>query len=90
MQMNYMALSSLHKVYAAQEGPYQDKAREIYDELRNNVIKNVHGVSSNFTHILLDLTSNHRSTNVPDTSGSSMMPTMVKDGGATLLLVGHL
>jgi len=42
MQMNYMALSSLYKVYAAQEGPYQDKARKIYDELRDNVIKNVH------------------------------------------------
>lgn len=47
IQMNYMALSSLYKVYAAQEGPYQDKARKIYDELRDNVIKNVHKVGYN-------------------------------------------
>jgi mannosyl-oligosaccharide glucosidase len=42
IQMNYLALSSLYKTYAVQDGPYQSKAKEIYHELRDNVIKNVH------------------------------------------------
>ncbi|KAI0831044.1 glycoside hydrolase [Trametes gibbosa] len=42
IQMNYLALSALHKTYAAQEGPYQARAQEIYAELRRNVIENVH------------------------------------------------
>ncbi|KAK7693188.1 hypothetical protein QCA50_002754 [Cerrena zonata] len=42
MQMNYLALSALHKTYAAQEGPYQKRAQEVYAELRKNVIDNVH------------------------------------------------
>ncbi|KAI0637226.1 glycoside hydrolase [Trametes polyzona] len=42
IQMNYLALSALHKTYAAQEGPYQERAREIYAELRRNVVENVH------------------------------------------------
>ncbi|KAF5324636.1 hypothetical protein D9611_004403 [Ephemerocybe angulata] len=41
IQMNYLALSALHKTYAAQEGPYQAKAKEIYKELRQNVVNNV-------------------------------------------------
>ncbi|PAV24387.1 glycoside hydrolase family 63 [Pyrrhoderma noxium] len=41
IQMNYMVLSSLHKVYAKEHGPYQAKAKEIYTELRKNVIDNV-------------------------------------------------
>ncbi|KAL1947585.1 hypothetical protein VTO73DRAFT_13309 [Trametes versicolor] len=42
IQMNYLALSALHKTYAAQEGPYQERAKEIYAELRKNVVDNVH------------------------------------------------
>ncbi|KAI0807266.1 glycoside hydrolase [Fomes fomentarius] len=42
IQMNYLALSALHKTYAAQEGPHQQRAQEIYAELRKNVIDNVH------------------------------------------------
>ncbi|KAI8998865.1 glycoside hydrolase [Trametes punicea] len=42
IQMNYLALSALYKTYAAQEGPYQQRAREIYAELRRNIVDNVH------------------------------------------------
>ena len=41
IQMNYMALSSLYKKYAREEGPNQQRAREIYEELRKNVVDNV-------------------------------------------------
>ncbi|KAF9566233.1 glycoside hydrolase [Agrocybe pediades] len=41
IQMNYLALRALHKTYAAQEGPYQEKAKQIYKELRQNVVDNV-------------------------------------------------
>ncbi|XP_006458472.1 hypothetical protein AGABI2DRAFT_217075 [Agaricus bisporus var. bisporus H97] len=41
VQMNYLALRALHNTYAAQEGPYQQKAKEIYDDLRKNVVNNV-------------------------------------------------
>lgn len=37
-------LLSLFKTYAAQPGPYQAKAQKIYDQLRDNLIKNVHKV----------------------------------------------
>ncbi|EJD53371.1 glycoside hydrolase family 63 protein [Auricularia subglabra TFB-10046 SS5] len=42
MPMNYMALRSLYKVYLPQTGPHQQRAREIYTRLRENIIKNVH------------------------------------------------
>ncbi|KAM0753058.1 glycoside hydrolase [Meredithblackwellia eburnea MCA 4105] len=41
IQMNYLALASLHKVYAKNAGPNQIRAAEIYAELRKNVIDNV-------------------------------------------------
>ncbi|KAJ3546770.1 hypothetical protein NMY22_g1929 [Coprinellus aureogranulatus] len=41
IQMNYLALSALHKKYAVEPGPYQEKAKEIYKELRRNVVDNV-------------------------------------------------
>ncbi|KAF8107945.1 hypothetical protein N665_0116s0144 [Sinapis alba] len=40
MNMNYMILSSLHH-YSIADGPYMDKARTIYEELRSNLIRNV-------------------------------------------------
>ncbi|CAL1704069.1 unnamed protein product [Somion occarium] len=42
VQMNYLALSALYKTYGAREGPYQERAKEIYAELRKNVVDNVH------------------------------------------------
>ncbi|TBU50102.1 glycoside hydrolase [Dichomitus squalens] len=42
IQMNYLALASLHKKYAALEGPYRQQAQQIYAELRKNIIDNVH------------------------------------------------
>ncbi|OJA11997.1 hypothetical protein AZE42_04747 [Rhizopogon vesiculosus] len=41
VQMNYMVLGALHNTYARQEGPFQERAQEIYDELRKNVVDNV-------------------------------------------------
>jgi mannosyl-oligosaccharide glucosidase len=41
IQMNYLALGALYKTYGAQQGPYQERARDIYAELRKNVIDNV-------------------------------------------------
>ena len=32
------------QTYGAEEGPYQQRAQEIYSELRRNVIENVHKV----------------------------------------------
>ncbi|GJE97097.1 glycoside hydrolase family 63 protein [Phanerochaete sordida] len=42
VQMNYLALRSLYTIYAAQEGPHQARAKDIYAELRKNVVDNVH------------------------------------------------
>ncbi|KAG6827909.1 hypothetical protein H0H92_010007 [Tricholoma furcatifolium] len=41
IQMNYLVLRALHTTYAAQPGPYQERAKEIYVELRKNVVDNV-------------------------------------------------
>jgi mannosyl-oligosaccharide glucosidase len=41
IQMNYLALQALHETYAVHKGPYQDKARSIYKELRQNIIDSV-------------------------------------------------
>ncbi|KAJ3573199.1 hypothetical protein NP233_g2589 [Leucocoprinus birnbaumii] len=41
IQMNYLALRALHNTYATREGPYQQRAKNIYDELRKNVVNNV-------------------------------------------------
>ncbi|GBE82451.1 Probable mannosyl-oligosaccharide [Sparassis crispa] len=41
IQMNYLALRALYKTYGAQEGPYQQRSKEIYTELRRSVIDNV-------------------------------------------------
>ncbi|KAI4336596.1 hypothetical protein L6164_015105 [Bauhinia variegata] len=40
INMNYMILSALHH-YSIANGPYQDRARAIYDELRSNLIRNI-------------------------------------------------
>jgi len=40
IQMNYMVLSSLYKIYMVEEGPFQQKARELYTDLRRNVVEN--------------------------------------------------
>jgi mannosyl-oligosaccharide glucosidase len=41
VQMNYMVLGALHNTYVREEGPFQERAREIYEELRKNVVDNV-------------------------------------------------
>ncbi|GAV87816.1 Glyco_hydro_63 domain-containing protein [Cephalotus follicularis] len=40
MNMNYMILSALHH-YSKEEGPYKDRAKKIYDDLRSHLIRNV-------------------------------------------------
>lgn len=40
INMNYLAVKSLHH-YASQPGPYRELAKEIYVELRTNVIQNL-------------------------------------------------
>ncbi|XP_013390408.1 mannosyl-oligosaccharide glucosidase [Lingula anatina] len=40
INMNYLAIRALHH-YSNTEGPYKTKAKEIYKELRDNVVKNI-------------------------------------------------
>ncbi|MCL7038478.1 hypothetical protein MKW94_002441 [Papaver nudicaule] len=40
MNMNYMILSALHH-YSIEDGPYKERAKTIYGELRQNLIRNV-------------------------------------------------
>jgi mannosyl-oligosaccharide glucosidase len=40
--INYMALASLHKNYMTPPGPYREKARKIYTELRENIVSNIY------------------------------------------------
>ncbi|KAL2343449.1 hypothetical protein Fmac_004734 [Flemingia macrophylla] len=40
INMNYRILSALHH-YSRENGPYQDKAKAIYEELRSNLIRNI-------------------------------------------------
>ncbi|KZV39984.1 hypothetical protein F511_15646 [Dorcoceras hygrometricum] len=40
MNMNYLILSSLH-YYSEVDGPYKDRTKVIYSDLRNNLIRNV-------------------------------------------------
>ncbi|KIP04785.1 glycoside hydrolase family 63 protein [Phlebiopsis gigantea 11061_1 CR5-6] len=41
IQMNFLALRALYTKYAVEDGPQQQRAKEIYDELRRNVVDNV-------------------------------------------------
>ena len=45
IQMNYMVLSSLNKIYAKEPGPHQARAQDLYSRLRKNIIENVYKVS---------------------------------------------
>ncbi|KAM7487154.1 hypothetical protein LguiB_024638 [Lonicera macranthoides] len=40
MNMNYLILSALHH-YSIEDGPYRERAKIIYDDLRDNLIRNV-------------------------------------------------
>lgn len=40
MNINYLTLSSLH-YYSKLEGPYQDQAKDLYTDLRTNLISNI-------------------------------------------------
>lgn len=42
MNMNYLILSALNH-YATEDGPYRERAKDIRDELRSNIIRNVVG-----------------------------------------------
>lgn len=44
--MNWLALKALKEKYTAEEGPYQDKAKDIYARLRHNIVENVYKVRS--------------------------------------------
>ncbi|CAF3930979.1 unnamed protein product [Adineta steineri] len=50
INMNYMVLSSLQH-YAKTSGPYSDKARQIYSQLRTNLITNMFRVYEKTGHI---------------------------------------
>jgi mannosyl-oligosaccharide glucosidase len=41
-----MLIKAVGKTYAKEEGPYQAKAKQIYTELRDNVVNNVFKVPS--------------------------------------------
>ncbi|KAJ1773444.1 Processing alpha glucosidase I [Coemansia sp. RSA 1813] len=41
INVNYLLLSSLHRNYIPVEGPYQEQARRIYTNLRQNLIDNI-------------------------------------------------
>ena len=41
ININYLAVRALHH-YGNAEGPYQEKAAALYEELRTNIINNVH------------------------------------------------
>lgn len=41
------------QIYAAQPGPQQARARQIYTELRHNIIENVHNVCICFFRVLV-------------------------------------
>ncbi|KAJ9119625.1 hypothetical protein QFC22_003334 [Naganishia vaughanmartiniae] len=42
IQMNWLALKALKEKYAVEHGPYQQKAKDIYARLRQNVVQNVY------------------------------------------------
>lgn len=41
MQMNWLALKSLKERYMIEDGPERERAKDVYGELRTNVVKNV-------------------------------------------------
>lgn len=47
ININYLTLQSLYKNYMSVNGPHQERAKEIYTKLRNNVIRNVYKVIYN-------------------------------------------
>lgn len=46
IQMNWLALKALSDRYMREPGPYQKEAREIYQDLRKNVVENIFKVGS--------------------------------------------
>jgi hypothetical protein len=79
-------------------GPYQDKAQQIYKDLRSNIIQNVFSVSyfaafsvSFNVWIYKDLSLTfcvYRNTNVLDLFGNNTLPLTDKESAAIHLLVG--
>ncbi|KAF7813611.1 mannosyl-oligosaccharide glucosidase GCS1-like [Senna tora] len=58
MNMNYRILSALHH-YSKESGPYQDRARAIYEELRSNLIRYD---SISFVVIVKNIVRNYKQT----------------------------
>lgn len=46
LMINTVKLDSFPQTYAAREGPHQQRAKDIYHELRKNVVNNVVKVGS--------------------------------------------
>ncbi len=71
--MNYMVLSSLHKIYAKEPGPHQARAQDLYQRLRKNIIENVYKVRLLLRVIVLFAQAHTRNMSERATSGSNMM-----------------
>ena len=41
ININYLTLSALHKHYLSPDAPYRAKAKDVYDQLRDNLIRNM-------------------------------------------------
>lgn len=70
------------QTYAAQSGPYQARAKEIYSELRKNLVDNVFKVTSNQCQCITLAENLERSMNGRATFGNNMMllPGKAKEG----------
>jgi hypothetical protein len=82
VQMNYMVLGALHNTYVREEGPFQERAREIYEELRMNVVDNVFEVGS-FEGSFQLMLMWRRNTKEPGMYGSSTMHLPERAGGGS-------
>lgn len=88
IQMNWLVLKALHEKYAREEGPYRERAKKVYDELRKNVVDNVFKVGlCVFDFCVAD--SAGRNTNARDTSGSNTIQIRARVDGVIRLLDGR-
>ena len=73
----HASTNSFIQTYMKQEGPYQDKAKEIYQELRKNIVDNVVSVSC-LWFPLSWCWPRCRSMSVPGMYGNNMIPPTVR------------
>jgi ribosomal protein S28E/S33 len=85
------------QTYASQPGPYQARAKEIYSDLRKNIVENVFNVRFRFRFTVVffwegrnDFVCLFRNMNGPVTSGSNMMllPERGKEGRRLFVPLG--